>query len=279
MRRQIFLPLIHHHPYFCLPEAVGWYKEEKHHYVNRTKNEMDNFNLHIVVDGEGYIRRKDEMITLKAGDCFLYFPSEEQYYYAKEENPWEVLWVHFSGNYLREFLIEHGFHTSNVWTLKSFTRMNELMIQLLEEAEQHTILHPSVLSMLTYGILSEFIAQAVPLSITRTFDRYNQILAILPKMREESYKPFDLKRWSDQLKVSTYYFCRIFKKTTGMSTGEFITLCRIQRAKQLLIERKDWTVKQIALETGYPSISYFGKLFLENEGVTPQEYRKKLLSE
>jgi AraC-like DNA-binding protein len=69
----------------------------------------------------------------------------------------------------------------------------------------------------------------------------------------------------------------MFKKTTGISPTSFIMLCRLQKSKQLLMEKREWTVKQIALECGYPSISYFGRLFLENEGLTPLEYRKKIM--
>jgi AraC-like DNA-binding protein len=212
--------------------------------------------------------------VLQQGDAFLYFPSEEQYYYADAEDPWEILWVHFTGKNLREFFIENGFHLSNVWTLKIWTNIKPSIIALLEEAEQFTILHPATISALTYGIIAEFIYQAEPLTANKGYSLYSRIVEILPRMRELSSRPFELKYWSDQLNISTYYFCKMFKKAIGMSPTNFITLCRLQKAKQLLKERRDLTVKQIAIEVGYPSICYFGRLFLENEGMTPAEYRK-----
>lgn len=276
MKRQIFLPVIPEHPYFCFPESVGWYKDECKHYVHRQKEEMNNFNLHIIISGKGYLRSNDLTYTMQAGDCFLYFPNEEQLYYSDEENPWEVLWVHWNGTYLKEFLVERGFHTSHVWTLKSLNHMKQAILALLEEAEEFTILHPSTLSNLTYGILVELITQAVPITNTRGTKLYDKIVDLLPLMRECSNKPFQLEDWSEHLQISTFYFCKVFKKVTGMTPTRFITLCRIQKAKQLLIEKREWSVKQIAIEVGYPSISYFGRLFLENEGVTPMEYRNKL---
>lgn len=106
---------------------------------------------------------------------------------------------------------------------------------------------------------------------------YQKVVNLLPKMRELSSKPFDLSFWADELNISTYYFCKVFKKATGMSPSHFVLLCRLQKSKQLLVERLDWTVKQIAIESGYPSISYFGKVFLENEGVTPTMYRERYM--
>ena len=276
MKRQIFLPIVHENPYFCFPEAVGWYKEEPHHCAIREKNEFDYFNLHVVISGKGYLKSNNHVHVLQQGDSFLYFPSEEQYYYSDKENPWEVVWVHFRGSYLKEFFIEKGFHVSNVWTLKLWNNIKIAIINLLEEAENFAILHPSTLSTLTYRIISEFLSQAETLNVNKG-DIYNKIVAILPQMRELSSKPFELKYWADELTVSTFYFCKMFKKTTGMSPTNFIMLCRLQKSKQLLMEESEWTVKQIALECGYPSISYFGKIFLENEGLTPAEYRKRLV--
>jgi AraC-like DNA-binding protein len=275
MRRQIFLPIIHENPYLCFPESVGWYKDEPGHYALRDKNEFNYFNLHIVISGKGYLKSKNQVHLLQEGDAFFYFPLEEQNYYSDSENPWEILWVHFEGNYLNEFFIERGLHLSNVWTLKLWNNVKNSIIKLLEEAEQYAILHQSTLSTLTFGIISEFISQAETLTVNKGTDIYNRIIGILPKMREMSVKPFVLRLWSDELNISTYYFCKMFRKATGMSPTNFIMLCRLQKSKQLLMEKKDWTVKQIALECGYPSISYFGRLFLENEGLTPTEYRKK----
>lgn len=95
-----------------------WYKDEPQHYVTRNKNEFNNFNLHVVINGKGYLKTKNETYILQQGDSFLYFPSEEQHYFSYKEQPWEVIWVHFSGNYLKDFFIEKGFNLSNVWTLK-----------------------------------------------------------------------------------------------------------------------------------------------------------------
>lgn len=276
MKRQVFLPIVHENPYFCFPEAVGWYKDEPQHCAIRSKNEFDYFNLHVVISGKGYLKSNNDVHMLQQGDSFLYFPSEEQYYYSDKEDPWEVVWVHFRGSYLKEFFIEKGFHLSNVWTLKLWNNIKIAIITLLEEAENSGILHQSTLSTLTYGIISEFLSQAETLTVNKG-DIYNKIVSILPQMRELSSKPFELKYWADELNISTFYFCKMFKKTTGMSPTNFIMLCRLQKSKQLLMEKSEWTVKRIALECGYPSISYFGKIFLENEGLTPAEYRKRFV--
>ena len=276
MRRQAFLPLIHNHPYFCFPEAVGWYHSDPHHQVNRVSKELGCFNLHIVLSGKGYVKTETREYVLQQGDAFLYFPSDAQIYYSDQEQPWEIMWLHFNGSYLIDYLMGKGFHLSHVWTFKQHGTIKTAILNLLVEAERYAILHSSTLSTLTYSVLSEFISQAEPLNPNRGV-LYQRVIDLLPKMREQAARPFQLDFWAGELQLSTYYFCRIFKKATGMSPTNFITLCRLQKAKQLLIEQKHWTVKQVALECGYPSISYFGKIFLTNEGITPLAYRNRYI--
>ena len=59
-----------------------------------------------------------------------------------------------------------------------------------------------------------------------------------------------------------------------MSPLDFITLCRLQVSKQWLLERKHVPIREIAMDAGYPSVSYFNRRFLQQEGITPSEYRK-----
>jgi AraC-like DNA-binding protein len=93
-------------------------------------------------------------------------------------------------------------------------------------------------------------------------------------MQSKACEPFELDYWAEQAGVSTYYFCRLFKRDTQMTPMEFITLCRLQLSKQLLLDHKEMTIKEIALKAGYPSISYFNKRFLKHEGMTPTNYRE-----
>lgn len=59
-----------------------------------------------------------------------------------------------------------------------------------------------------------------------------------------------------------------------MTPMTYVTLCRLQKAKQWLLEKKEMTIRQISFDAGYPSTSYFNKRFLEQEGMTPTEYRE-----
>ncbi|PYI52880.1 helix-turn-helix transcriptional regulator [Paenibacillus flagellatus] len=275
MQRQHHLPTLAEPPYFCLPESVGWYWDHPDHTVDRAYGALDNYNIHLVTAGKGYVEYEGETYTLLPGDAFFYFPLMRQRYYSSTDDPWEVRWVHFYGSArLGEYLSEHGFRRTPLWTVKSWRELVPFYEELLAEAETHSFLHLARLSSLTYAILTEFMSRAEPFTGGKASGTSDRLAKLLPLIRARAHEPFELDRWAETAGVSAYYFCKLFRKTMQMSPLEFVTLCRLQLAKQLLLERTDWTVKRIAEEVGYPNPSYFNKRFMEQEKLTPLEYRR-----
>lgn len=273
MKLHVALPTWNEHPYLCLPESVGWYAEQPDHVVERPAGTWQTFSIHVIISGKGYVEMGQDTQLLQRGDAFLYYPQKEQKYYSSREEPWNVRWVHFYGKELQPFLNERGFQVSPLWTLKQLKPWEEAHDELLNESSEHNFLHVPRLSGLTYWLLAEFINQAIPLTASRSTEALERIHQLLPEMRRRSAEPFSLEEWAERAKVSPYYFCKMFKKATQMTPTTFMTTCRMQAAKQLLLERLDWPINQIAEQTGYTTISYFHKKFQEHEGMTPLEFR------
>lgn len=80
---------------------------------------------------------------------------------------------------------------------------------------------------------------------------------------------------AEQMNISKYYLSHIFKKTTGITIVDFKNEIRITMAKSMLIS-SDKKIIDIALECGFGSASYFSKVFIKSEGITPAEYRNML---
>ncbi|RUS45039.1 helix-turn-helix domain-containing protein [Cohnella sp. AR92] len=70
------------------------------------------------------------------------------------------------------------------------------------------------------------------------------------------------------------YVAKAFKSETGLAIKEYLNECRINAAKQLLLESKA-SISEIALETGFDSLSYFSTVFKKMTGETPNAYRNK----
>ena len=74
--------------------------------------------------------------------------------------------------------------------------------------------------------------------------------------------------------VSSGYLGRIFKKETGPALTDYIIKKRIAVAKQLLT-KTSLSVTDVSARVGITYSSYFTKIFKEQVGMTPQDYRQQ----
>jgi len=72
--------------------------------------------------------------------------------------------------------------------------------------------------------------------------------------------------------VSKYYFCRQFKRHTGLTVMQYILKTRIILAKDDL-EKTSSSITDISERYGFSSASYFCRVFKEETGQTPRQYR------
>jgi len=85
---------------------------------------------------------------------------------------------------------------------------------------------------------------------------------------------FNVQSLSSQLSISTTQLYRKLKTLTGYSPVEFIRVIKLQKAYNLLNERKN-TVKEVCYLCGFNNLSYFIKCFREQFGITPASFRDK----
>ncbi len=84
-----------------------------------------------------------------------------------------------------------------------------------------------------------------------------------------------LEETAERLFVSEEYLSSQFKKETGAGFTETVRHYRIQRIKGLLLNTQ-LKLNQIAELTGYTDPKYMSRVFKEEVGVLPSEYRKSL---
>lgn len=92
---------------------------------------------------------------------------------------------------------------------------------------------------------------------------------------ENFHKSISLDEVAQTVHLSPYYFSRIFKAEQGCNFVEFLTKVRIDKAK-LMLQKPEMTVVRVAAEAGYQDASYFCRVFRQEVGVTPNQYRTKL---
>jgi AraC-like DNA-binding protein/ligand-binding sensor protein len=75
--------------------------------------------------------------------------------------------------------------------------------------------------------------------------------------------------------TSRFYFCKMFKKATGLNFTDYVSRLRIEKAKNLLLN-PNLRVSEIAFEVGFQSLTHFNRLFKTIVGKSPTEYRSAI---
>ncbi len=76
--------------------------------------------------------------------------------------------------------------------------------------------------------------------------------------------------------TSTFYFCKMFKKVTGINFTDYLSRVRIEKSKNLLLN-PNLRVSEIAFEVGFQSLTHFNRVFKKILGQSPTQYRAQLL--
>jgi AraC-like DNA-binding protein len=75
--------------------------------------------------------------------------------------------------------------------------------------------------------------------------------------------------------MSTFYFCKTFKKATGLTFTDYLSRLRIEKARELLV-KPNVRISEVAYESGFHSLTHFNRTFHRLLGESPSEYRAAL---
>ena len=102
-------------------------------------------------------------------------------------------------------------------------------------------------------------------------DLYERIVAAKVFIDENYHEPLNLDEISQKAFLSRFHFHRLFSQVYKKTPHQYLTLKRIEKAKDLLAENKQ--VTEVCNEVGFESLGSFSVLFKKEIGFAPQYYR------
>ena len=91
------------------------------------------------------------------------------------------------------------------------------------------------------------------------------------------FKDISLRQISKEFYMNESYLSDLFKRETGSSFSNYLSNIRIDQSKVLLMQ-DDLKIQDIAEMVGYSDSRYFIKVFRKFTGMTPSEYRERILN-
>lgn len=253
-------------------QETGHLKSRGRHISSRSH--LESFLFFIVLSGQGTVTIDKETYLLHTGDHVFLDCRRPYAHESSEEDPWELLWVHFYGHAMdgyNEYFSGHPLPpVFRPAPPSAFQALLEQILKLEQErADSRELLENSLLHQLVTAFLTFRASSA------------SQGSGTLPKLQEirqyldEHYtEKLSLDELANRFYISKYHMSREFKKAFGTTLVSYLTAQRITRAKEML-RFTDLQIETIARECGIEDNSYFNKVFQKAEGITAREYRRK----
>ncbi len=193
------------------------------------------------------VRTGDQLIGfLTTGQIFCKKPTETQFNRTlKLLADWGVQ------------LNEEELHEAYFDTKILSSRQHESVVKLLSIFAEH-------LSMVSNRIVLQE-QNAEPPVITRAKQFIN----------DHQTEELSLDQVAKSVHTSKFYFCKMFRKVTGINFTDYLSRVRTERAKNLLLN-PNLRVSEIAYEVGFQSLTHFNRVFKRILGQSPTDYRGQL---
>lgn len=176
----------------------------------------------------------------------------------------------------------------NYWGVAEFSAEDwqlagQLMDLLKKEMKLDTAESDGISLLLAIQLLLLFVRNRKDRSITEYKHQlsdhkvntgiYQKIHEIALYLQNHCSEPCTLDMLSAHFYISGSYLTRVFKSVTGFTVTEYLTVCRVRKAKQLLCDT-GISITEIAAICGFGNITYFERVFKRITEYTPLQYRK-----
>lgn len=150
---------------------------------------------------------------------------------------------------------------------------------LLASLDSNTSLLPSFADTMATGIALHLLENYATTTAhrpprTATLSR-RQMAKVSEALEASLHEPWPVARMAALVDLSLFHFTRAFKASFGATPHGHVTALRMDMAARLLRETRQ-PIADVALATGYVSVTHFSQAFRRHWGMTPAAHRREL---
>lgn len=151
----------------------------------------------------------------------------------------------------------------------------EVLSEYTEKKSGYLLIIKSLLLKLLVLVGREFTKDLENSESRSVFDRHRDSIFGAIKFINDNYDhDMSVEEVAKEFMLSQSYFSYLFKSITSRTFTEYVNGIRISKAMELL-RKTDKRVLDICYETGFKNVNHFNRLFRQQTGVSPLNYRKR----
>lgn len=256
------------------PTDIGWFPNAGHHFRQRP-NGAGQDHLMLCVAGHGYVELEGQRSHLQK-DHILLIPKDTPHtYWAADDDPWSIYWVHFLGEDA-EYYVDRIPRPGQPVPLEASAKEEAVrLFRYCLDALHDGYGLPTLIyaAQSTQHILSLllFRNQSLPME-QRSGPRRASVELAIEFMQNHLSENLRLDDFAREAGMSVSHFSERFRRQTGQSPMAYFIHLRMRLACRLL-DLSGKPVKTVALEIGYRDPYYFSRIFKKSMGISPDRYR------
>lgn len=251
--------------------------------IDKLSNAYDNLNKYYeyqMVFKQGCLLTKEKVSSYRGKDYS--YPKAEENGLLKaliQMNP--TLVMSYGNQFIRAIKAQHIYpYEIRHAYLKIFTAIGSLIQEFSPEMYKRIRLERTIQEVLTAASISQ-LESLFYRTLNQCLKRERReeavdnsiILRAIAILRERYRDSITLNEVAAQLGVTPEYLSFLFTKEVGESFCSFLKKFRMSHAKRLL-RFSNKKVYEISADLGYADSKYFSRVFKQEMGVTPAQYRQ-----
>lgn len=242
-------------------KSVGGRENEEH--VFRPEGYQDYHWLHCV-KGEGKLLIANREFTISENMGIFFYPGVPHEYYPLTES-WSTRWVTFDGYAVLPLIKLLGLNEWGIFNLPALAPVDRLLHDIFITVQSDSASRGFECSTLLYKFLIE-LKNCINTNDARLKpSKQKQLQPVIAFIEKNYFLPITIEQMSELLNITRQHFCRLFKQAYHIRSFEYLTMVRIQKAKEIILEPDNVHIKDVAQRIGYNDVSYFCAMFKEYE--------------
>lgn len=268
MTHEKILRMTHLNPSFAETHAVfqlcGTTYPNKSYSINRPSS--NTACIEYVVCGKGHVFIDGIEYTLQAGDTYYLPEGHDHYYYADRDDPWEKIWVNFSGGFAERLAELCGVGETFYYpALNTSDLLQKIQHYAAHADSAHAFEQCSAILAHLFIRMSNSLRQP-------TVTSASPVEKMMLYIEKHAAEALTLEQIANACGKSVSQAERLFRAEQGCSLYQYVLEQKLAIARQLLTET-GMTVKDIAAYLSFNDEFYFSGLFRRKVGVSPTKYR------
>jgi AraC family transcriptional regulator of arabinose operon len=256
------------------PTDIGWFPKARYHFRSRPGGAAQD-HVMLCIGGHGHVIVDEKENHLQAGELLIIPRHSSHTYWAADDAPWSIYWMHFLGresDYYLERIPEpgHPVPVDNATRNEAIRLFRDCLDTLESGYSLPTLIYAAQSARHILSLLL-FRNPSLPVE-PRAGQRQQQLGGTLEFMRERISEAVRLEEFANHAGLSVSHFSDLFREQTGQSPMAHFTQLKIRQACRLL-DLTQKPVKVVAIETGYTDPYYFSRVFKKIMGISPDHYR------